>query len=368
MSAPFTPAQLADIRALFPYTTQRVYLDTAAAGLTWAGHGAAVARFYDEVKSRGIDARPEWLALTQRVRARLAALWGVTAADITFVSNTTEALNLAAASLALAPGSRVLMAADEFPSVRQAWSLAERLGVQVVPVPVPDERERQAALLAALDDSIAVLAVSHTHWSTGTTLDLAALGAACRQHGALLMVDGIQALGAVPVALAGVDVYASSFFKWMLSGFGIGVLVTSPVARARMQPAYRGYANDGGPNPLQYAHVNMPALYGLDATLDLFDRIGWAADPCPRGNALGATLEAALQQHGLDPITPPGPQAGIRVVRVPDADAACARLAAQGVSVSARGQGVRISPHFYNTESDVEQGALALAQSLERQP
>jgi selenocysteine lyase/cysteine desulfurase len=367
MSAPFTPAQLADLRALFPYTTQRVYLDTAAAGLTWAGHGAAVARFYDEVKNRGIDARPEWLAVTQRVRAQLAALWGVTAADITFVSNTTEALNLAAASLSLPAGSRVLMAADEFPSVRQAWALAERLGVQVVPVPVPDERERQAALLAALDDSTAVLAVSQTHWSTGTTLDLAALGAACRQHGALLVVDGIQALGAVPVALQGVDVFASSFFKWMLSGFGIGVLVTSAAGRARMQPAYRGYANDGGPNPLQYAHVNMPALYGLDATLDLFDRIGWAAIHA-RVAALGATLEAALLRHGLDPITPRGPQAGIRVVRVPDADAACARLAAQGISVSARGQGVRISPHFYNTESDVEQGALALAQSLARQP
>ena len=60
------------LRAPFPYLRERIYLDTAAAGLTWQGHGSAVARFYDEVKSRGMDARPEWQATTQRVRAAAA--------------------------------------------------------------------------------------------------------------------------------------------------------------------------------------------------------------------------------------------------------------------------------------------------------
>ena len=91
------------------------------------------------------------------------------------------------------------------------------------------------------------------------------------------MVDGIQALGAVATDLSLVDIYAASFFKWMLSGFGVGVLVTSARARAAMEPAYQGYANMADPTQLQYAHVNIPAIYGLDATLDFFERVGWGA-------------------------------------------------------------------------------------------
>src|SRR5437764_4938360 len=99
MAMAATETQLRALRDPFPHLRERVYLDTAAAGLCWQGHGAAVARFYDEVKSRGYDARPEWQAMTQKVRGRLAALLNVQASDVTFVSNTTEGLNLAALSL-----------------------------------------------------------------------------------------------------------------------------------------------------------------------------------------------------------------------------------------------------------------------------
>jgi len=360
---PISPARLDDVRALFPYVQDRVYLDTAAAGLTWKGHGEAVARFFDEVKCRGFDARPEWLAMTERVRARLAAWLGVAPADITFVSNTTEGLNLAALSLRFEPGDRVVLAADEFPSVDRVWDAAERAGACIVRVDIPSEDARQAALMQAVDGRTRVLAVSHTHWSTGTTVDLDALGRHCRQHGTLLMVDGMQALGAVPTRLDGVDIYAASFFKWMLSGFGIGVLVTSQQARERMTPAYRGYANADDAQRLQYAHVNMPAIYGLDATLDTLEAIGWDWIHA-RVAQLGGHLVDAADRLGLPLITPRSQHAGVWAVRAGDAEAARARLSERGISVSARGAGVRISPHFYNTEEDVRRGVQALAEVL----
>ena len=349
--------------SLFPYLRERTYLDTAAAGLTWAGHGQAVARFYDEVKNRGYDARPEWFATTQRVRARLAGWLGVVPADLTLVSNTTEATNLAAHSLRVAPGDRIVYASDEFPSIARVWAPAQAVGATLAPVRVDAEEDRQTALIAALDDRTRVLAVSQTHWSTGTTLDLARLVAACREHDTLLMVDGTQALGAVPVQLAGVDIYAASFFKWMLSGFGIGALVTSQRARAAMQPAYQGYANEGDPHQLQYAHVNIPAVYGLDATLDMFESLGWPA-VYERVGSLGGVLIDALERRGLEVVTPRAQRAGIVVVAVPDGSACAARLATRGISVSARGNGVRISPHFYNRPEDVERCAAALAEAV----
>ena len=201
--------------------------------------------------------------------------------------------------------------------------------------------------------------MSHTHSSTGTTVDLDRMSRHCRERGVLLMVDGIQALGTIPVDLSSVDIYAASFFKWMLSGFGIGVLVTSARARAAMAPAYQGYANMDDAAQLQYAHVNMPAIYGLDATLDFFERIGWASVH-RRVRDLGGHLVEGVVRRGLDLVTPPTQRAAIFVLRCPDGEAARQRLAAQNISVSARGEGVRVSPHFYNTTEEIDQCLAAL--------
>ncbi len=360
-----TPADVAALREPFPHLHERTYLDTAAAGLTWAGHGAAVARFFDDVKSRGYDARPEWLAMRERVRARLAALLGAAPNDVTFVSNTTEGLNLAALSLRLSRGDRIVVAADEFPSAIRIWHAARAAGAEVVRVPIPDEATREEALLAAVDDRTRVVVVSQTHAATGTTVDLARMGAHCRRHDALLMVDGVQAMGAVPTSLDAVDIYSASFFKWMLSGFGIGVLVTSARARARMEPAYRGYANVDDPHELQYAHVNLPAIYGVDATLDFFERVGW---PTVHGRVreLGDRVVDGAARHGLDLVTPATRRAGIFVIRCDDGETVRRRLADDGISVSVRGDGVRVSPHFYNTTDDVDRCLVALAELVVR--
>ena len=355
---------LSEVRTAFPHLQSRVYLDTAAAGLTWQGHGAAVARFYDDVKSRGYDARPEWLAMTERVRGRLAEWLGVTVADVTFVSNSTEGLNLAALSLQFRPGDRIVLAGDEFPSVARVWGAAERAGAEVVRVPITSEAARESTLLSALDARTRVLAVSQTHSGTGTTLDLDRVADACRPHGTLLMVDGMQAMGAVPTRLARVDVYASSFFKWMLSGFGVGVLVTSARARASMQPAYHGYKNMDDESQLQYAHVNIPAMYGLDATLDFFERIGWDRVH-RRVRELGRHLLESAAGRRLDLVTPADAHAGIFVIRCANGEAAQRALAARGISVAARGCGLRVSPHFYNTPDEIDRGLAAIADLIE---
>ena len=85
---------------------------------------------------------------------------------------------------------------------------------------IPREAERQDALAAAVTGRTRVLVVSHVHSITGTCLDLDRLGQVCRGHDALFVVDGIHALGAVPVSLTHVDAYMAGVFKWMLAGFG----------------------------------------------------------------------------------------------------------------------------------------------------
>ena len=361
----------------FPYLAERVYLDTAAAGLSWSGQGAASARFYDEFKNRGYDARPDWLQVSEATRSRVGNLLGVAPADVAWLSNTTECLNLAAHSIGWRKGDRVVLASDEFPSVLRAWDYAENQGATIVRVPVTSEAQRETNLLNALDNQTRVLAVSHVNWATGTKLDIAKLGAACRERGALLVVDGVQALGAVPVDAAHADIYCAALFKWMLSSFGLAVFVSSERARAQMAPAYRGYANIpptaapiGGDLPnvfagFQYSHSNLPAIFALESTLDFFDALGWATVQ-QRVAEMSGLLMRRLSELGFSLVTPREARAGIVSFTVPDVEKVQQCLAARGVSVSVRGGLLRVSPHFYNQTSDIHRFCDELVSATNR--
>jgi cysteine desulfurase / selenocysteine lyase len=355
----------ARVRADFPFLDRCTYLNTAAAGVSWSGQGAAAAAFYDEAKGSGMAGMPVWQARAARVREQLARLTNVGAQEIRFVGTTTEGINLVAHGIRYRAGDEVVTAADEFPSVLLAWESAARGGGGEGPVvrrvPVPSETEREAALLAALTPATRVLAVSHVHWVTGTRVDLARLGAACRAHGTLLVVDGVQALGAVPVDLAGVDVYCAAVFKWLLSGFGLAVLVVRDGAREQLSPAFRGYNNPPPAAELQASHVNYPGIYALGATLDHVDAtIGWSR-VYARVASLVASLAGGLEARGLAVAAPPGAGAGIVSVPVPDPVRVRDALLGRGVHVEGRNGLLRVSPHFYNTAEDLSAFFDALA-------
>ena len=108
------------VRADFPYVEQDVYLNTAAAGLSWTGQGRAAARFYDEAKQRGINGMATWQQAAQHVRTRIARLVGVNEDEIRFVGSTTEGLNLTVSAIPWRAGDEIVVAEDEFPSVIRA--------------------------------------------------------------------------------------------------------------------------------------------------------------------------------------------------------------------------------------------------------
>jgi cysteine desulfurase / selenocysteine lyase len=352
------------IRKAFPYLAEVTYLNTAAAGLSWAGQGAAAARFYDQPKSRGYAGRVEWCGEMDRTRNLLAQLLRVPAEDISFASSTTEALNAIAHGVQLGPADQVILCDDEFPSVSQAWSPAALGGADLVRVAVPEERLRTEALLGAITGSTKVVAVSHVHWSTGTRVDLGRISAACRQVGARLVVDGAHAVGATDVDASVADFYTGSVFKWLLSGFGIAYAVTRRSLASELEPVFRGYINEPPSRSLQYSHTNYPALYPLSATLEFLGTIGWARI-FGRVRRLSALLCGELRGEGWDVVTPEGEHAGIISFAHPNAGEAVARLLALGVNVAERTGCVRVSPHFYNTETDIVRFLEALGRNAD---
>jgi cysteine desulfurase / selenocysteine lyase len=347
---------LARVRAGFPYLEGRAYLNSGGAGLAWRGAAAAAATYYDDVASRGADGQRTWMRQGDRTRQRVARLLGVPVGDVGFFRNTSEVLNLAANSVAWRPGDEAVVAADDFPSVVWPWVAAEAAGGRLVRVDPGAEEQREDRLLEALTPRTRVLAVSHVHTVTGTRLDLTRLGRACREVGALLVVDGIQALGAVPVDLSHVDVYGSAVFKWLLSGFGTGIGVFGERARELLTPAYRGYRNAPPSTAFEYADPNYPGLYVLDATLAHLEELGWPR-VYGRVDALAQRVHDAVAALGVAPVTPATARAGIVSVRTDGAPDVVEQLLRRGVHVVEKKGYVRVSPHFYNTTDEVDRFA-----------
>jgi cysteine desulfurase / selenocysteine lyase len=154
------------------------------------------------------------------------------------------------------------------------------------------------------------MSVSHVHPWTGVRVDLTTLGQACREVGALLVADGIQAVGATPVDLSYVDVYGASVFKWLMSGFGTAIGVFRERARSMMTPAFRSYGNPAPSTSFEYAAPNIPGLYVLDATLAYLDELGWERI-YDRVDSLAAYVLKTLDERGIAAITPPDAHAGI---------------------------------------------------------
>lgn len=349
------------IRREFPYLANNVYLNTASAGLSWAGQATAAAQFFHD-KSGGIAQHDDWIRKAEETRSQLGKLLGVPAERVHFTGSTTEALNLVALAMPLARGDCVVVADDEFPSVIAPWAGLQRSGVRVHKVPVRFESERTQALGAAINANTRVLAVSHVHWRTGTRVDLDELRIACARHDCRLVVDGVQAAGAMAVNASNIDAYCASVFKWLLSGFGLGFVVLNDRLSTELTPVFRGYSNMAPSRSVRYGHQNYPGIYALHATLEYLESIGW---PNIFGQVdwLTARLAASLREQGFDLVTPEDARAGIVSIRHPDVQKVVESLAAESICVEDGNPMLRISPHFYNTDDDIDRFIHALVRN-----
>lgn len=356
--------RLSSIRAEFPYLSGRAYLNSGGAGLAWRGQSAAVSVYYDEVASMGADGQQLWMEQGRRARERVARLLDVPVEDAGFFRNTSEVINLAANSLTWHQGDEVVVAADDYPCNVLPWSNAEAAGVRVVRVQPHEPSSREQQLIEAITPQTRVVSVSHVHPWTGTRLDLNRLGRACREVDALLVVDGIQALGAVPVDLSCVDVYGAGVFKWLMSGFGTAIGVFRERAREALTPIFRSYGNPAPSTSVNYAAPNFPGLYVLDATLEYLEQLGWA-NIFSRVDQLTGEILTALDSIGVESITPRGARAGIiALAEVGDSAALASELQKRRISASDKAGRILVSPHFYNTPEDIARFAEALSDIL----
>ncbi len=323
--------------------------------------------------SLSIDAADE---RREEIRAVAARLMGVPLEGVAFVKNTTEALGFVANGLEWSPGDRVLVPAHEFKSTIIPWlALADR-GVVVERLePANDAGEVpiEAYEAAFARGPVRLVAVSWVQFGRGWRTDLAALGGLCRANAALLCADVIQGLGVIPADLAawGVDFAMADAHKWLLGPEGAGVLYVAPdhIESLRvLEPGWnsvvhrkdwenREWVPDPTARRFEGGTMTSAAIAAMGASIDLLLGAGvegiWS-----HVDAWCDHLVSSLRERGL-PVwssrTGEG-RSGIVTFGAGDADAAtvASRLAEVGVVVSPRGGGMRVSPHGYNDEADLE--------------
>lgn len=356
-----------------------VYLNHAAVAPWPERTRAAVSRFAAENQLRGAQHYRHWLEVEQRLRGQLQRLINAdAAAEIALLKSTSEGLSVIAHGLEWAPGDTILTAREEFPSNRVTWQSLAPQGVTTRLVELAGREDPEAALFDAVDDSTRLLSISAVQYADGLRMDLPRIGAFCRERGILFCVDAIQQLGALPfdVAAVGADFVVADGHKWLLSAEGLALFYCrgDHLERLRLnQYGWHMLADHSDYSRLDWTPArdatrfecgspNMLGIHALSASLSLFEELGMDEVAAAITRHTGRLADALDARDDCELLSPgdPSRRAGIvtfRPTRV-DSQALYRALMADDVVCAARGGGVRLSPHFWHADADID---LALA-------
>ena len=367
----------------------------------WAARGEAV--FLDHASTgplpertrRVIDAqglkRAEPFRLTgddlfpvlQRARENAARLIGAARESIALVTNTSHGVNIAARTLPFGPGDVILSTDGEFPANVYPWMAAARArGAEFRLLPLAGHLPDEAALMRAIetDPRVKGVALSWVSYWSGHRFDLTAIGAACRKRGIWFFVDAIQGVGAVEIDVvsANIDILSCGAQKWLLSPWGTGFAYVRPELIAQLEPAEVGWMAQPvnadfrsllAYDPTWHADARRFEVVTLDfvhfaamaESVGLFLELGVDQIALRVRSLADRVVDATRTMSGVQCVTPADAdrRAGVLALRVTDPDAVSRALRDARIYHAVREGCVRIAPHFYNTESEIDR-ALAI--------
>jgi cysteine desulfurase/selenocysteine lyase len=365
--------KLSEIRTLFPVTERYAYLNHAAVAAPPRPAVEAMTRYLAKRELSGSGALPNWDSQMEGIRQLSARFVGGHRDEIIFTGSVSHGLNIVAAGLDWHPDENVICAETEFPANVYPWTNLQRRGVEVRFAPARGGRILVENVAALMDRRTRLVAISAVEFGTGYRNDLDALCALCQEREVYLCVDGIQGLGALQFSVEDtpVDFVATHAAKWMLGPIGAGFLYVRRALLSRLDPVMAGWRSvvdrddyyrydsplrDNGER-FEPGSLNVVGLLGMAAALELLLSVGLDTIE-DRILALTDFLIAGLEARGCQitsPIAHRRERSGIVCFQHPGmaSDELAERLQAADVVVSLRGNVIRVSPHFYNTEADL---------------
>ena len=363
-------------REAFPICREKIFMAHAAVTALPRVVADAIIRYAEE-SAANFENFSELLKSIQETRAAAAKLIGSTQDEIALIGPTSLGLSLFANGIDWQPGDEILCYLEDYPANVYPWLNLRSRGVSI-------RLLRPAQLGAITPDLVSealttktrLVALASCNFLSGYRIDLNAIGQILRQRGILFSVDAIQTLGAFPTTVEHVDFLSADAHKWMLGPLAIGIVYVRKECFELCRPTLLGSWNVKAPGFIAQEEIefqptaqryepgvlNMLGIFGMKAAIDLLLEIGidCVAD---RIRLIKARLADGLLRLGfniLGPVT--GPNAsGITTIwdSKRNMQVLSERLTSEQIICSARQdrqgrQYIRFSPHFYNTESEVE--------------
>jgi len=366
-------------REEFPITRRGVYLDHATFGPPPTRHVRAVNAFLERMSTEGLD---DLFALSDEgvdgVRQKAALLLGCEPAHVTFVRSTSHGIGLVAEGLDWSPGDEVILYELDHPAGVFPWTNLAGRGVKTRFIADRGRFGFEAAdLLELVGPRTRAVCVSLVNFGHGGRAPVDEIAAICRARDIWLVVDAVQAVGALQVDTTALDadVVVAQGYKFLLSGFGIGVCYCSDRALRELKVRQVGWKSVENPFDLERMlafELTFPAsakrfepsfqplaqVFGLGATLDLLNEAGAALIEA-RVMTLAQRLVTGLLGKAYQVAGSPDGRARSAIVSVilrDDAERARIErgLVRAEARCSVRESRVRLSPHFYNTEEEID--------------
>jgi len=370
-------------RTEFPWTSSGVlYLNHASTGPLPARTVRELNEWDAARAEPWRNTAKEQFGVLARSRELCARMIGAVPDEIAMMVNTTYGINVAASSIPLKPGDIIITPDREFPANVYPWmALAERRGLTYRRVACISGLADEDSLIRALDEpDVRILSVSWVSFETGLKLDLARLGAACRERGIYFVVDAIQGVGAasIDVRACHIDFLACGGQKWLLSPWGTGFLYVRRELIPELVPhtvswmavknsedftQLCNYELNWFDNARRFEMITLPyqEFAGLNASLELFESVGWETVHALVAERADEIVRWAEGRRDVALVTPADParRAGVVALRPADPVTTSARLNTARVPHSLREGMIRLAPHFYTSPDEIER-ALAL--------
>lgn len=368
-----------------PVSRKWAYFDHAAVAPLPSSTKDEITDWLREATEEGDTVWPSWAKRVEEIRVTAAKMMGASPSEVAFVPNTTSGISLVAEGFPWQSGDNVVTLANEFPSNLYPWLNLESRGVETRRLKIAGARVDIDALMAMCNSRTRIISVSWIGYASGWRIDLDELIERAHQQGILVFLDAIQGLGVFPLDLqrAPVDFLAADGHKWMLGPEGAGIFYTREEHLELLRPVNVGW--NSVVHTHDFSHIelalrpeaaryeggsqNMIGVLGLGASLKLLAEFGVSPDNSPIAERIVEVTDLAVKRLtaiGARVISQRDGRhsSGIVSFEMPERDSAKLRhrCLSAGVVLSCRDGRLRISPHAYNNEDDIERLVTALCQ------
>ncbi|KHD06084.1 hypothetical protein PN36_17110 [Candidatus Thiomargarita nelsonii] len=364
----------------FPIKQNYIYLNACRASPLYRGAVEKECEFARYHMNQGTEFFTQYGDSVKKLHIAAAALLKTTKENISFLKSTAEGINFIANAYPFKPDDEIISFEQEYPSNHYPWRLQSNRGVQLILVKHSGQTGVWSFddLKELVTKRTRLVAISHVQFTSGFAANLEQLGEFCQNKGIDLVIDGAQSMGCLPLypEEMGISAIAASGWKWLMGPIGTGIFYTAPEFRKKLS------YNMAGPRMMQQGQQY------LDHTWRPYEdgrRFEYSSLPYSLASALESCMTDISIHYGMEQIRaevfrlidiflgeldqkqfaplifPDQHRSGILAIRTPHEPVLYAdKLAEKRIICTPRGEYLRISPHIFNTDDEVREGASVL--------